>query len=187
MDRQSQSPAWLRSLIDGAPAVAFVGVLLATHDFALATWFVVGGAAISLILGLVVERRLAPIPTFTGAMALLFGLASLAFHRADIIQMKMTIVDVILGSALLFGLAVGKNPLKALMGSAFHLSERIWRVLALRYAGFFFICAGANEYVRRTQTTQTWAEFRLGIIIATVVFAVAQTPLLLRHARDQNV
>ena len=50
-----------------------------------------------------------------GGLALLFGGASLLFHRNDIIQMKMTIVDGLLGAALFIGLAMGKNPLKSVV------------------------------------------------------------------------
>ncbi|MGH8277570.1 MAG: septation protein IspZ, partial [Steroidobacteraceae bacterium] len=97
---------WLHYSIDGAPAVAFLAVLLITHDFRLATWFVVGGAILSLCVSLIVERRIAPLPAVTGALALVFGGASLILHRAEILQMKMTIVDALLGALLLGGLAM---------------------------------------------------------------------------------
>jgi intracellular septation protein len=186
MAKPRPAAPWLRIAVDGAPAVAFLGVLLATRDFRLATWFVVGGSALALLVNLAVERRIAPLPAVSGALALVFGGASLALHRADLLQMKMTIVDGVLGAALFIGLALGKNPLKAILGSAFHLSDRAWRVLAVRYGLFWWASALANEWVRRTQTAETWAMFRVAAIIAAVVFAIAQTPFLMRHARDTS-
>ncbi len=187
MDDPAPSPrkkaAWLRHAIDGAPAVAFLAVLLITHDFRLATWFVVGGAALALAVGLIVERRIAPLPAVTGGLALVFGGASLFLHRADILQMKMTIVDGLLGAVLFGGLALGKNPLKYILGGAFHLTDRAWAVLAIRYGVFWWACALANEVVRRTQSQETWAVFRVAVLIAAVVFALAQTPFLLKHSR----
>jgi intracellular septation protein len=176
-------PAWIRQVVDGAPAVAFLGVLLITRDFRMATWFVVGGSALALAVGLAVERRLAPLPAFSGGLALLFGGASLLLHKNEIMQMKMTIVDGLLGAVLFGGLLLKKNPLKVLLGGAFDLPDRAWRVLAIRYGLFWWACAAANEFIRRTQSAAVWAEFRVAVIVAAVAFAVAQTPFLMRNAR----
>jgi intracellular septation protein len=174
---------WVRHAVDGAPAIVFLIVLLITGKFAEATWFLVGGSALALGVGLIVERRFAPIPAFSGVLALVFGGASLLMHRADILQMKMTIVDGVLGAVLFGGLALKKNPLKALLGGAFDLTDRAWSVLAVRYGLFWWGCAIANEIVRNTQTQKTWAVFRVAVLVAAVVFALAQTPFLLKHNR----
>ncbi len=184
MAEPASSKAWIRQAVDGAPAIVFLLVLLITRNFPLATWFVVGGSALALAVGLIVERRLAPLPAFSGGLALVFGTASLVLHRADILQMKMTIVDGILGAVLFGGLALGKNPLKALLGGAFEIPDRAWKVLAIRYGLFWWACAIANEVVRRTQTAETWAVFRVVVLVAAVVFALAQTPFLFKHNRS---
>jgi intracellular septation protein len=97
-------------------------------------------------------------------------------HRADILQMKMTIVDGILGALLFGGLAMKKNPLKMLLGSAFDLPDRAWKVLAVRYGVFWWGCAVANEVIRRTQSAETWAVFRVVVLVAAIVFALARPP-----------
>ena len=176
-------PVWLKSVIDGGPAVPWLATLLITRDFRLATWVLVIGSALALATSLVVYRRIAPIPAVGGGLALLFGGASLLFHRNDIIQMKMTIVDGLLGAALFIGLALGKNPLKALLGGAFDLADGAWRVLTIRYGLFWWACAIANEIVRRTQTAHDWGVFRVAVMIAALVFALAQTPFLMKHNR----
>jgi intracellular septation protein len=183
MADRTPTASWVRMAVDGAPAVIFLIVLLATRNFPLATWFVVGGSAIALAVGLIVERRLAPLPAFSGVLGLLFGGVSLFLHRADILQMKMTIVDGILGAVLFGGLAMKKNPLKALLGGAFDLADRAWRVLAIRYGVFWWACAISNEVIRRTQSAETWAVFRVVVLVAAVVFALAQTPFLMKHNR----
>lgn len=177
----TRGPPWLHYAVDGAPALAFLIVLVATRDFRFATWFMVGGAALALAVSLVVERRLRPLPTITGALALVFGGASLWLRRADILQMKLTIVDGLLGAVLFGGLLLKKNPLKALLGGAFTLPDRAWSILAIRYGAFWWACAIANEVVRRTQTQVTWGYFRVAVLIAAIVFAIAQTPFLLKH------
>jgi intracellular septation protein len=183
MAERAPATSWVRMTVDGAPAVLFLIVLLATRSFPLATWFVVGGSAVALAVGLIVERRLAPLPAFSGVLGLVFGGASLLLHRADILQMKMTIVDGILGAVLFGGLAMKKNPLKALLGGAFDLPDRAWKVLAIRYGVFWWGCALANEVIRRTQSAETWAVFRVVVLVTAVVFALSQTPFLMKHNR----
>ena len=183
MAERSPPPAWLKSAIDGGPAVPWLATLLITRDFRLATWVLVIGSALALAISLVVYRRIAPIPAVGGGLALLFGGASLLFHRNDIIQMKMTIVDGLLGAALFIGLALRKNPLKALLGGAFDLADGAWRVLTIRYGLFWWACAIANEVVRRTQTAHDWGVFRVAVMVAALVFALAQTPFLMKHNR----
>ncbi len=179
-------PATVAMALDSLPALAFLGVLLVTRDFQLAAIFVVGGAALSLAVALVWERRIRTLPAVTGGLALVFGGASLIFHRADILQMKMTIVDTLLGGALILGVVMKKNPLKAMLGQAFDLDEPHWNTLAIRYGLFFWACALANEVVRRTQTTHVWGEFRLLVFVGTGLFALSQIPFLMKHAREPS-
>jgi intracellular septation protein len=62
------------------------------------------------------------------------------------------------------------------------LTDEGWRKLTLRWAVFFFVLAALNEIVWRTQTTDVWVSFKVfGIMPITIVFALAQTPLLMRH------
>jgi intracellular septation protein len=185
-DRKA-APEWLGWAVDGAPAVVFLIVLIAARDFRLATWFLVGASALALTANYAVERRIRPLPAISGALALVFGGASLLLHRPDIVQMKMTIVDGVLGAALFGGILMGKNPLKLMLGASFHLTDRAWTILAIRYGLFWWACAGANEVVRRTQTAETWAIFRVAVIVLAVVFALAQTPFLLKHNRPPGL
>jgi intracellular septation protein len=180
---QGPMPA-VRQLVYASPAVAFLGVLLITHDFRKATWALIALSAIAMVFGALTERRIAPIPAFSGAMALVFGGLSLALHRNDLLQMKMTIVDGALGAALFGGLALKRNPLKVVLGGAVSLPETAWRVLTIRYGAFFWASAIANEVVRRTQTAEVWATFRVVAIVAAVAFGAAQFPLLKKYWVD---
>jgi intracellular septation protein len=184
-DRGRGGP-WIRWGVDAVPACAFLVALLITHDFRLATWWLVGSAAAALAVGFAVERRLAPLPCVIGVTALAFGGLSLALHRNDILQMKMTIVDTVLGAVLFAGLAIKRNPLKVILGGAIRLTDRAWAVLAVRYGLFWWACAAANEFVRRTQTAETWAIFRVAAIAAAIVFALAQIPFLMKQGEWQQ-
>ncbi len=171
-------------LANAAPTVGFLAALLITHDFPRASWVMVALSALALALSLILERRIAPIPAFSGVMALVFGGMSIALHRSDLLQMKMSIVDGALGAALFGGLALRKNPLKRLLGGAMSLPDQAWRVLTIRYGLFFWASALANEIVRRTQTAEVWATFRVVAIVAAVIFGAAQFPLLRKYWRE---
>jgi len=173
---------WVRVGVDYAAPVVFVGTLLITHDFQRATWVLVIACALALGLGWLAERRLAILPLFAGLMALVFGTLTLIFHDPSFVKMKLTFVDTALAVGLVGGLAMGKNPLKSMLGEAFTLPDAAWRVLTIRYAVFFIACAGANEVVWRTQTSETWGVFRLGLLGAAVAFSATQAPFLIKHS-----
>jgi intracellular septation protein len=181
----AKSNSVVRQLANAAPAIGFLIALLVTHDFRKATWVLVALSAVALALSLIIDRKIAPIPAFSGGAALVFGGLSLALHRNDLLQMKMTIVDGCLGAALFIGLALKRNPLKSLFGAAMSLPDEAWRTLTIRYALFFWGSAIANEIVRRTQTPEVWATFRVVAIGAAVVFGAAQFPLLRKHWTDE--
>ena len=84
---------------------------------------------------------------------------------------------------LAFGLATGRPFLKLVLGSAYPgLDEEGWRKLTRNWAIFFAVMAVVNEAVWRNSTTDFWIAFKLwGAIPATLLFAVANVPMLMRH------
>jgi intracellular septation protein len=66
--------------------------------------------------------------------------------------------------------------------AAFSLDAEGWRKLTLRWGFFFLFLAVVNEVVWRTQTTDFWVAFKVwGIMPITMIFAMAQLPLMQRH------
>lgn len=175
---------WVRTIVDYAAALAFLGTVLVTRNFQLATWVLVGASAVALTVGWIAERRLAPLPLFSGVLALIFGTLTLIFHDPAFVKMKMTVVDLLLAVFLVAGLWTKKHPLKVLVGDALVMPDAAWRTLTVRYAAFFFACAVINEIVWRTQTDATWAVWRLAAMGAAVAFSLTQTPFLMKHLQD---
>jgi intracellular septation protein len=181
MAEERRGPRWLASAIDGGPGLAFLAVLLVTRDFRLATLVLVIGAALAVLVMLAVERRFRPLPTAVSVLAIVFGGASLLLRDPQVLKMKTSLVDGALGAVLLGGVAIRRNPLKAVLASTLRLPDRAWTTLAVRYGLYWWVSALANEVVRRTQSDHVWAMFRLGTYVVGVLFAVAQIPLLMRH------
>ena len=178
---------WVRAFVDYAGLGAFLVVLVITRSAVTATWALVAGAAAALTVGWFAERRIAPMPLVAGVLALFFGGLTLFLHDERFIKIKPTVLYTGFSLFLFTGLARGKNPLRALMGDAFHLPDVAVRKLTLRYALFFAGLAVANEAVWRTQTTMTWALFKFpGTVVIIFLFALTQAPLLMRYAEDPD-
>ena len=146
-----------------------------------------GGSVVSLLVGLIVERRLAPMPLIAGAFALVFGGLTLFFHDPRFIKIKPSVVNVIFGSALLIGMAMGRNPLRWLLGEALALPEAAWRRLILRYAFYFLAMAALNELVWRTQSDAVWVNFHVwGQWICVIAFSISQVPFMMKYMQTRE-
>ncbi len=173
---------WVRSAVDyGAPiafAVAFYGF---GRDLIMATGVLVAASIIALLIGFIVEKRLAPLPLIAGLFAVVFGGLTLVFHDAGFVKMKITFQNAAFAAALLGGLALGKNPLKALLGESLMMSDPAWRQLTLRYGLYFVAVAVANEVIRNTQSDAFWVNFRTALLPLALVFSLSQTPFMMKH------
>jgi intracellular septation protein len=179
---------WVRYFVDYAALAAFLIAYLLTHDIQKATWGLVVGSVIAIVVGLAIERRIAPLPLFVGGAGLVFGGASLFFHDPRILKVKPTIVNTAIGLLLLGGLAMKKHPLKLVLGEAFEMPDATWRRLTLNYAAFFLALAALNELVWRTQPDGTWVLFRFpGMMILTVAFSIAHAPLLMKYVKAEEL
>lgn len=147
-----------------------------------ATWGLVAGSAVAVGASLIVRRKIATMPAIYGATALVFGGLTLFYRDPQIVEMKTTFIDTGLGVLMLGGLAMGRSPIRLLMGQAIHLSDRGWKTLTLRFGVFFLAMALTNEIVRH-QSHELWLSFRvLGSVVLTLIFSALQAPLLLREA-----
>ncbi len=147
-----------------------------------ATGLFMAATLVSLALHYALVRRLPIMPILSGVVVLVFGGLTLALQDELFIKLKPTVVNSLFGVTLLAGLYWRKPLLATVLDSMIDLTEEGWRKLTFRWAMFFFVLAGLNEVVWRTQTTDFWVKFKVfGTMPLTVVFALAQTPLILRH------
>ncbi|WP_091974216.1 septation protein A [Methylobacterium gossipiicola] len=149
-----------------------------------ATGVFIAATVVALAIHFVLVRRLPVMPLVSGVVVVVFGGLTLALQDKTFIMMKPTIVNTLFGLVLLGGLAFGKSLLSVVLDSVFALTEEGWRKLTFRWGVFFLVLAALNEVVWRTQTEDFWVNFKVfGIMPLTVLFALAQTPLLMRHER----
>lgn len=152
-----------------------------------ATGLFLAATIVALAVHFVLVRRLPIMPLVSGAVVLVFGGLTLALQDELFIKLKPTIVNAMFGMVLLGGLYWRKPILAVVLDSVLDLDEAGWRALTLRWALFFFVLAALNEIVWRTQSTDTWVQFKVfGIMPLTIVFALAQTRLIMRHERKRE-
>ncbi len=151
------------------------GLFAGTAVFMLAT-------AIALPAYRRIEGRWPVMPVVGGFFILVFGGLTLWLQDELFIKMKPTIVNCLFGTILAGGLMLGRPLLKPLFGAAFQLTDEGWRILTGRWAAFFFVLAAINEIMWRFFSTETWIISKMALSMPlTLVFAIAQTPLLKRY------
>lgn len=208
-DAENPAPAakkesGLRQLIDFSGLLAFGLAFLVMRlrgiegDNALvhATWFLVAGSAVGVAVGLIVEKRLALMPLLVGGFALVFGLLTVLTGDGLWVKVKVTALNASLAVALIGGVLLNKQPLKALLGTVIPINDPAWRTLTFRYGVFFLAVAIVNELVRSealvgwaatrlgrgdVDPADVWVSFRGVLWIASSAFGLSQIPLIMRN------
>jgi intracellular septation protein len=184
-----QEPAGLaRLLIDVGPLLVFFLVnFLAPVPGALKIFVATGAFMAAMVTALVFSairyRYVSPLLLFSAVMVVVLGGLTIWLHNETFIKIKPTIYYALVSGLLAFGLATGRPLLKAVLGSTYPgLDEEGWRKLTRNWAIFFAVMAVVNEAVWRNSTTDFWIGFKLwGAVPATLLFAIANVPMLLRH------
>ena len=147
-----------------------------------ATGVMVVAALVTLAVSWVKLRRLPIMPGVTAAIVVIFGGLTWYFADPVFIKMKPTVLYSLFAAALFFGLATGRPILQVMFDGALHLTPEGWRILTWRWALFFVVLAGLNEIVWRHVSESHWVAFKsFGFLPLTVLFALAQTPVVLKH------
>lgn len=172
---------FLKLALEIGPLVAFfiantrAGIYWATAVFMVAI-------TISVIVTWMLERRVPKLPLVTGIFVLVFGGLTLTLQDELFIKLKPTIVNLLFAAILFIGLGFGKSFLKSMLGDMLPMREKGWRILTVRWALFFIVLAGLNEFVWRSFSTDTWVAFKaFGIMPLTVVFSLLQLPTMTRY------
>lgn len=163
------------------PIVLF-GITYFLYGLLAATAVLIGASIIALVISKLFLNHVGLLPIITAVVAIVFGGLTLWFQDSTYIKMKPTIIYILAGLLLGFGLATGRNFLAALFGQVFNLTAEGWRILTIRWALFFLVLAVLNEITWRNFSEETWVYLKLfGFTGLTFVFAMAQIGLLSRY------
>ena len=171
----------LRHALEFGPVLIFFGVMQLTDVF-VATGVLMVLMTLSALTAYLIERRVSGLILFGLVTVLAFGTLTLVLHDEGFIKIRPSIYFATLASVLAFGLVIGRVFLKSLFEYAFQIDDLGWGKLTWRMAGFFYVLAIANYLVASTFSLYTWATYKVfGVPVLTVLFMMAQTPLLLKH------
>jgi intracellular septation protein len=118
---------------------------------------------------------------------LAFGGATIYFHNDAFIKWKPTVLYWLFGTVLMCSNTFfGRNLVRSVLEpSGMRLPERIWQRLNLSWIAFFSILGLLNLYVAFHLSRDIWVSFKsIGLLLLTVIFAVLQSLLLMRHMSE---
>jgi len=172
---------WLGFMVAGSivgPAEA--PVLLATVVVIAATLVQV---AVLMIRGQKIDTML----WISLALVVVLGGATIYFHSETFIKWKPTVLYWAMGVGLLIGQVLGKNGIRALMGSQMTLPDAVWVRVNQAWIGFFVFMGALNLWVAYQFSTAVWVNFKLfGGIGLMFGFVLAQALILGKYLKDDE-
>jgi intracellular septation protein len=149
--------------------------------FILVTAIFIPLIAISTFLLYRLTGKLARMQIATLILVTVFGGLTVYFNDERFFKMKPTMIYLLFGGALGFGLLRGKSYLEFMMGEVMPLRPEGWMILTKRIMLFFFTLAVLNEVIWRSMSTDAWVTFKtFGLPIAIFAFFMTQGGLLSR-------
>ena len=137
---------------------------------------------ISLVTSRIFLKRIPVLALVTGVFVMIFGFLTIYLHDDTFIKIKPTVVNTLFAFILAAGLYFRRPVLKLALGEILQMREEGWRLLTLRWIGFFLFLAVLNEVVWRNFSTDTWVSFKsFGLMPLTFFFMMFQITLIMRH------
>jgi intracellular septation protein len=172
-------------ILDLGPLAAFLAVYL-KFDLIYASAALVVATLIALVIGYSLTKKISYMQLVTAVLVVVFGGLTFYFKDPFYLKIKVSIINVLFGAALLMGLWYKKLFLKSMLGEALNLPDNAWRTLTLRWAMFFFALAILNILVW-IYSEPLWVNFKVfGILGLTALFAVANAPYMAKHMIDEQ-
>lgn len=185
---EREAGSGLKLLIDLGPLVVYLAAWWLTKDVVRATAIFMGATFVAIATSWIRTRRISPMLLFSGVMVAVFGGLTVWLHDATFIKMKPTVYYLMVAGILGFGLYTDRPTLKLVLGQAYPgLTDLGWTKLTRNWAIFFVAMAVANELVWRSTSMEFWLGYKLwGALPATILFAIANVPMLMRHGLNSE-
>ncbi|MCV6576324.1 MAG: septation protein IspZ, partial [Cohaesibacter sp.] len=107
------------------------------------------------------------------AMVAVFGGFTLLLHDEKFIMWKPTVVYSIFALIIFGSQLMGKPAIKAMLGEALELPDKIWGRVNAMWGLFFSAAAVANLYVANNFSEDVWVNFKVfGMTVASIVLTI---------------
>lgn len=120
-------------------------------------------------------------------LVIVFGGLSVWFNDPQFFKMKPTILYLLFGGTLGFGLLRGKSYLKYVMEEVMPMADEGWMILTRRVTALFFTLAVMNEVIWRYMSEENWVYFKtFGLTAAVFIFFMTQSRLFQKYGTTDN-
>jgi intracellular septation protein len=131
--------------------------------------------------------HLSKMQAMTAVLVVVFGGLTVWLNDPRFIKMKPTLLYLVFGGTLGFGLLRGQSYLRHVMEGAIPMRHEGWMILTRRLMFFFFGLAVANELVWRLMSEEAWVNFKtFGLTAAIFVFFMGQSRLYRTYGTGES-
>lgn len=198
MSKKNIQP-WVKTALEMGPVILFFifysklknneYVLLGeTYEgFIVATALFIPVLLIATAILYFLTGKLSKMQVFTAVLVVVFGGLGIWFNDEKFFKMKPTMIYLLFGGILGFGLFKGQSYLQVVMDGALPMSRDGWMILTKRFMYFFFGLALANEIIWRSLSTDIWVNFKtFGLPLAMFVFFITQAKVISKYSTEND-
>lgn len=195
----------LVKIIEFLPVIIFFVSYKMTSNLILATTLIVGSCVVATIAEAIITKKLSRMQVFLVFAVLIFGVPTLLLKDPSIIKWKVTVVNMILATAIFFfQFILKKNPFALLLGKELPLPDKAFATLSVYWMVFFFFSGMLNIVIAfylpdlfgitKEYAEELWVDYKtFGNSIINVIFAlftgfvlIKKYPELLKNDNNLN-
>ena len=195
----------LVKIIEFLPVIIFFVSYKMTSNLILATTLIVGSCVVATIAEAIITKKLSRMQVFLVFAVLIFGVPTILLKDPSIIKWKVTVVNMILATAIFFfQFILKKNPFALLLGKELPLPDKAFATLSVYWMVFFFFSGLLNIVIAfylpdlfgitKEYAEELWVDYKtFGNSIINVIFAlftgfvlIKKYPELLKNDNNLN-
>ena len=195
----------LVKIIEFLPVIIFFVSYRMTSNLILATTLIVGSCVVATIAEAIITKKLSRMQIFLVFAVLIFGVPTILLKDPSIIKWKVTVVNMILATAIFFfQFILKKNPFALLLGKELPLPDKAFATLSVYWMVFFFFSGMLNIVIAfylpdlfgitKEYAEELWVDYKtFGNSIINVIFAlftgfvlIKKYPELLKNDNNLN-
>lgn len=195
----------LVKIIEFLPVIIFFVSYKMTSNLILATTLIVGSCVVATIAEAIITKKISRMQVFLVFAVLIFGVPTILLKDPSIIKWKVTVVNMILATAIFFfQFILKKNPFALLLGKELPLPDKAFATLSIYWMVFFFFSGLLNIVIAfylpdlfgitKEYAEELWVDYKtFGNSIINVIFAlftgfvlIKKYPELLKNDNNLN-
>lgn len=167
--RKYISIVW-KSMLEFIPIFTFVISFKLTDNFYTATYVLIFTTCLYTFYTFHKQKRIPFLPLFLTLETSLFGFATIVFKNPDILQVRDTLYDLVLGTVIFVSAKLDHPITRKFFGHLFDLELTHWRSISYQWSAIMFFFASCNEYMRRNFSEEVWVNYKTFVIVVTFIF-----------------